>query len=141
MSDILFRRWHVLSPYLDQALELPHELRDTWLAWLRTRDAQLADELRDLLDEYDLLQREGFLEQALDFRVVAPPEPHAIAPGEEQRAPTIEPLSEDHGRRDGPFAWVWVRDHAAAIAGGLVLLLAIVLVALAASRIDELLDP
>jgi serine/threonine protein kinase/tetratricopeptide (TPR) repeat protein len=54
-------RWRVLSPYLDQALDLTVEEREPWLANLRRDQPAIADDLQGLLDERDSLDRAGFL--------------------------------------------------------------------------------
>ena len=54
--------WQGVTPYLDQALEMPEEERAAWLASLGERDPALATELRALLDEHRALAQEGFLE-------------------------------------------------------------------------------
>jgi eukaryotic-like serine/threonine-protein kinase len=55
--------WHEVSPYLDQALALSAQERVAWLTSLREQNPVLGDSLKSLLDEYDVLSREGFLEQ------------------------------------------------------------------------------
>jgi serine/threonine protein kinase len=57
-------RWRVLSPYLDEALELTDDHRAAWLAALSARDAVLGADLESLLAEHDRLRQSGFLEQA-----------------------------------------------------------------------------
>ena len=54
-------RWTVLSPYLDEALELPGDERIPWLAGLRDRDAALAADVEGLLAERDRAEADGFL--------------------------------------------------------------------------------
>jgi eukaryotic-like serine/threonine-protein kinase len=59
-------RWRVLSPYLDEALDLTSdEERATWLRALSDHDAALAADLRSLLDEHHAVHESGFLESAL----------------------------------------------------------------------------
>ena len=59
-------RWRALSPYLDQALDLPSDLaRAEWLRSLSARDAALAADVRSLLDEHDAADESAFLEGAL----------------------------------------------------------------------------
>lgn len=85
-------RWQALSALLDQALALPPAARAAWLAGLRARDPQRADELQPLLptadDDEDTappaalpgLQRYG---AALDAALApAPPPPGAPQPGQ-----------------------------------------------------------
>jgi eukaryotic-like serine/threonine-protein kinase len=71
MAGFTTERWRVLSPYLDQALDLEIEERAPWLASLRLEDPSLATELEELLDEREVLKESGFLEGTAD--VVPPP--------------------------------------------------------------------
>ena len=64
MSPLTTERWRTLSPYLDEALELQAGQRGPWLARLRLSDPGLAGDLESLLDERDVLDRDGFLEGA-----------------------------------------------------------------------------
>jgi len=41
--------WQALSPYLDEALQLPQDALGPWLATLQQRDAAVAQQLRQLL--------------------------------------------------------------------------------------------
>src|SRR5262249_26406868 len=54
-------RWQALSPYLDQALEMPASQRLTWIETLRSTDPKLAEELQTLIDEHEVLEKGGFL--------------------------------------------------------------------------------
>lgn len=54
-------RWQQISPYLDSVLSLPDGERDAWLADFRAEEPELADLLKELLDEHVLLQQEEFL--------------------------------------------------------------------------------
>ncbi len=65
MTPFSADRWLILSPYLDEALELPTAERAAWLASVGGRDAALADDLRAMLAEQDLVQESGFLEGAV----------------------------------------------------------------------------
>src|SRR5215211_8826217 len=58
--------WQSISPHLDQILEIPLEERPAWLATLRQRDAELADQLESLLREHAVLARDGFLEGGVE---------------------------------------------------------------------------
>jgi serine/threonine protein kinase/Tfp pilus assembly protein PilF len=58
-------RWRVLSPYLDEALELTGAHRVAWLAAIRARDATLGADLESLLDEHDDLRESEFLKRAI----------------------------------------------------------------------------
>jgi eukaryotic-like serine/threonine-protein kinase len=57
-------RWRVVSPHLDEALELKDAERAAWLARLRLRDPALADDVRALLEENAMASREAFLANA-----------------------------------------------------------------------------
>ncbi len=61
-------RWRAASQRLDEALELPDDERARWMAALREQDPVLADDVRLLLEEYDVIQRERFLEEDYAFR-------------------------------------------------------------------------
>ena len=72
MSPISPDRWRVLSRYLDEGLELGAEERPAWLASIGARDSGLASDLRDMLAEHDVADREKFLQgTVLDPRVTA----------------------------------------------------------------------
>ena len=71
MTNLDRDRWRIVSPHLDEALELPDADRAAWLARLRLRDPTLAAEVQSLLDERGLASREGFL--ARPTRLLAPP--------------------------------------------------------------------
>jgi len=73
MADLSPDRWRLVSPYLDEAMELSDEERAVWLARMRTRDATLAEDLEALLDERGHASRERFLEGK-------PPAPSAPPP-------------------------------------------------------------
>ena len=65
-------RWRALSPYLDEALEIPTSDRATWLASIRLQDSALASDLQMMLAEHDVVHASRFLERAvLDPRVTA----------------------------------------------------------------------
>jgi eukaryotic-like serine/threonine-protein kinase len=55
-------RWREVSPYLDQALSLEKEERETWLSTLQSENPDLAGLLRALLQEQCLLKGKNFLE-------------------------------------------------------------------------------
>jgi len=58
-------RWLALSPYLDEALEIPGDRRAAWLAAISARDRALGADLETLLSEHEDLQESRFLEQPL----------------------------------------------------------------------------
>jgi serine/threonine-protein kinase len=55
-------QWQALSPYLDQALEIPPAEREAWLATLRMQNPTLAADLQTLLKEHHSLDEERYLE-------------------------------------------------------------------------------
>src|SRR4029079_5809556 len=55
-------RWRTLSPYLDEALEIPTRDRGAWLESIFARDPAIARDLQKLLAERDLLHESSFLE-------------------------------------------------------------------------------
>jgi eukaryotic-like serine/threonine-protein kinase len=63
MSTMNSERWREVSPYLDEALEMPEEKRAKWLASIHDQDPELATLLQELLDEHRTLAREKFLEE------------------------------------------------------------------------------
>jgi eukaryotic-like serine/threonine-protein kinase len=65
MPPLSADRWRALSPYLDEALELPTADRAEWLASICTRDAGLAVDLQTLLAEHDRVHDSRFLEQSV----------------------------------------------------------------------------
>src|SRR4029453_1973342 len=72
MPPLSPNRWRAISPYLDQALEIPTEERASWRAPLRPQDAALAADLETLLDEHDVVHQSHFLEDAI---LDSPPPP------------------------------------------------------------------
>ena len=65
MPPINADRWRVLSPYLDQALDIAADERAAWLATLSTRDAALASDLRAILAQQGEIRESRFLECAV----------------------------------------------------------------------------
>jgi eukaryotic-like serine/threonine-protein kinase len=63
MPRISPERWRVLSPYLDQALEISAEGRAAWLASISARDSALASELSAILSSHQTVHDSGFLER------------------------------------------------------------------------------
>ena len=58
-------RWRVLSPYLDQALDIAADERAAWLSSIATRDAALASDLRAILAQQGEIRESRFLECAV----------------------------------------------------------------------------
>lgn len=56
--------WAVVSPYLDQALELDPSQREAWLADLARSEPAVAAELRELLALHTVNRAAGFMERA-----------------------------------------------------------------------------
>src|SRR5687767_5869762 len=61
-------RWRAASPRLDEALELTGDQRARWMAALREQDPQLAADVHALLEEYDVIRQERFLEGQCSVR-------------------------------------------------------------------------
>jgi eukaryotic-like serine/threonine-protein kinase len=57
--------WEVLSPYLDQALDLAPEERERWLAGMTQTQPDIATALRDMLARHAALDASGFLSRPL----------------------------------------------------------------------------
>ena len=58
-------RWHVLSPYLDEALEIAGHERGAWLAAIDAQDSTLAADLQTILAQHQVVHESGFLEHAM----------------------------------------------------------------------------
>ena len=54
--------WHILSPYLDEALAMSEAERSLWLGSLRSENPDLAGQLAALLEDHRALSEEQFLE-------------------------------------------------------------------------------
>jgi eukaryotic-like serine/threonine-protein kinase len=65
MPPINPERWRVLSPYVDQALDIAAEDRPAWLNELSARDPVLAADLRLILAQHDQVRHSQFLECAV----------------------------------------------------------------------------
>ena len=65
MAVITRTRWHVLGPYLDRALDLAPAERRAFVADLQLIDPDLAGDLQTLLDEQEVISRDGFLDAPL----------------------------------------------------------------------------
>lgn len=63
-SHIDAEQWRRLSPHLDHALELEPRARADWLSKLETTESELADALRELLAEKEVLDGGRFLEDS-----------------------------------------------------------------------------
>lgn len=61
LSPVPLERWRVLSPYLDQALELTADELDGWLERIRLQDAVMAGELETLLGDREALRHATLL--------------------------------------------------------------------------------
>jgi eukaryotic-like serine/threonine-protein kinase len=58
-------RWRVLSPYLDEALEIAGDDRAAWLASIHARDSALAADLHTILAQHRVVHESRFLEHAV----------------------------------------------------------------------------
>ena len=65
MRPIDPERWRILSPYLDQALDIAADQRPEWLAGICARDAVLGRELKAMLAEHNTAHDVGFLSGAV----------------------------------------------------------------------------
>ena len=63
MSTLSPGQWQEISPYLDHALSLSEEERETWLQSFRSEKPELAVVLQRLLEEHRALADEHFLER------------------------------------------------------------------------------
>jgi serine/threonine protein kinase/tetratricopeptide (TPR) repeat protein len=73
MPTIDPERWRVLSPYLDEALDIPADQRPAWLTAVAARDPSLGADLRTLLGQHHAVTESQFLERAvLDPRLKIP---------------------------------------------------------------------
>lgn len=63
MSTLSPGQWQEIGPYLDHALSLPEEERSAWLQSFRLEKPELAELLRQLLEEHRALADEHFLER------------------------------------------------------------------------------
>jgi serine/threonine protein kinase len=108
MTSLNAARWKVVSPYLEQALDLAPEDRGALLAEVRAQSPDIADELESLLAGHEVIERSGFL--ADPTRPSEPPARASLA-GQEIGAYTlVQPIG--HGgmgtvwlacRSDGRF--------------------------------------
>ena len=63
MPPISPDRWRILSPYLDEALEIAADKRAAWLTSIAAQDSALAADLRAMLAQHKAVHDSGFLEQ------------------------------------------------------------------------------
>ena len=63
MARLTPERWRVLSPLLDQALDLGGDARRAWLEELRTTDPALAEDVGRLLEARSAASRDAFLDE------------------------------------------------------------------------------
>lgn len=75
MSPLSPDQWQVLSPYLDQALTLSEEECAHWLESLRQQNPDLANQLRDLVNQARVADERGFMEKS----PTVPPESSRLA--------------------------------------------------------------
>jgi Tol biopolymer transport system component/serine/threonine protein kinase len=81
------QRWRAASRRLDEALELSGDERARWMATLREEDPTLADDVEVLLQEYDVIRHERFLEEGVEFR------PDDLVDGSHDAATTVGPAA------------------------------------------------
>ena len=62
MATLSPGQWEQISPLLDHALSLTEDERDAWLAQLQNEKPEIAEVVRELLEDHRQLNREGFLE-------------------------------------------------------------------------------
>ena len=65
MPPITPDRWRILSPYLDEALDIAADQRPAWLASISERDAALATDLKAMLAEHEVVNQAGFMDGAV----------------------------------------------------------------------------
>ena len=90
--------WKAISQYLDDALDLPPQERESWLSALAETDPTTAEQLKELLQEHSQLAIESFLEDPLL-------QTHAGEPGPIGAYRLIEPIAE------GGMGSVWVAER------------------------------
>ena len=74
MPPITPDRWRILSPYLDEALDIAADQRPAWLASISERDAALATDLKAMLAEHEVVNQAGFMDGAvLDSQITHTP--------------------------------------------------------------------
>lgn len=78
MLPLTKEHWQAVSPYLEQAIDLPPDQRGAWLDQLRLTNSALAEDVQGLLAEHEELNSKGFLEQEPD-RPTSPAAPCSLA--------------------------------------------------------------
>ena len=68
-------RWRLLSPYLDEVLDVDIDRRAAWLEAMRARDPGIAADLQALLAEQQDINDTGFLEGSVRLGAAAMPGP------------------------------------------------------------------
>ena len=63
MPPISPERWRILSPYLDEALEIPPPERAAWIASIGAHDPALVADLQAMLAEQAVVHESHFLER------------------------------------------------------------------------------
>ena len=62
MSTLSPDQWHIVSPYLDQALTLSEAERARWLEAIRAENPGLASQIEELLDEHRAAEQKRYLD-------------------------------------------------------------------------------
>lgn len=90
--------WKAIGQYLDDALDLPPQERESWLSVLAETDPTTAEQLKKLLNEHSQLAKEAFLEDPLV-------QMQGREPGPIGAYRLIEPIAE------GGMGSVWVAER------------------------------
>jgi serine/threonine-protein kinase len=94
-------RWRVVIPYLDRALELDGAPRAAWIDALHREDRALADDVVALLEQHEVLDAEGYLDE-----VAAARPPRASLAGQVLGAYTLrDPIGQ------GGMGSVWLAER------------------------------